>query len=200
MAIAHKSPTLNHCALEQLSRCLQTTSVLETLFTFRHPYKCAPPNSSSLLLRIIKSLELSKRSYQASEAHYQLSPIRTLARPFHTKPDPTMPPFYPYTPVFTKHHPPLHPHAHFHRRLRPSLANQYPRRTKQHRNLSLHSRHYRYHCRRADLVPWISVVYVSCAGCDAGAEEGSIKGEEKQRRGLGVRGGNIWNVRFLVLG
>jgi hypothetical protein len=99
MAIAHKSPALNHCALEQLSRCLQTTSVFETLFTFRNPYKCAPPNSSSLLLRIIKSLELSERRYQASKAHYQISPTRTLARPFHTKPDPTMPPFYPYTPA-----------------------------------------------------------------------------------------------------
>jgi hypothetical protein len=103
MAIAHKSPTSNRCALEQLSRCLQTTSVFETLFTFRHPYKCAPPNSSSLLLCIIKSLGLSERRYQASEAHYQISPTRTLARPFHTKPDPTMPPFYPYTPVPTKH-------------------------------------------------------------------------------------------------
>jgi hypothetical protein len=99
MAIAHKSPTLNHCALEHISRCLQTTSVFETLFTFRHPYKCAPHNSPSLVLCIIKSLELSERRYQTSEAHYQTSPTRTLARPFHTKPDPTMPPFYPYTPA-----------------------------------------------------------------------------------------------------
>jgi hypothetical protein len=100
MAIAHKSPKLNHCALEQLSRCLQTTSMFETLFTFRHPYKCAPPNSSSLLLRIIKSLELSERRYQISKTHHEsflasLSTFHIPTPPYTT----TMPPFYPYTPA-----------------------------------------------------------------------------------------------------
>jgi hypothetical protein len=180
MAIAHKSSKLNHCALKH-SRVVSKQRPCSKHYSLPAiPTKCAPPNSSSLLLHIIKSLELSERRYQASEAHYQISPTRTLARPFHTKLHRNYASILPLHPGHTshKHHPPLHPshHQHYYY-LRDRSPSHRHHRTKQRRILSLNSRHYQYNCRRAGLVPWIGVVCVSCTGCDAGAEEGSVEGE-----------------------